>query len=82
MKTKKVRFKATEHHKSHYVVSHNIYFFDGDIVEVDEALANRLLEQYPENFEDVESLTKKMKEAKGGKKKVVEDGETKAKEAK
>lgn len=77
MKTKKIRFKATEHHKSHYVIEQNIEFFDGDIVEVEEGLANRLLKEYPENFEDVESLTKKMKEAKGGKKKVVEDGQTK-----
>lgn len=67
MKTKLLKFRATDHHKTHTHPS-GLIFFDGDEIEVDTEIADQLLRDFPKNFTDVRAEAKKVVE-RGKKKK-------------
>lgn len=79
---KLLRFHATKYHRTHVEPS-GLVFRDGDEMEVDDNLAEKLLRDFPENFVDIEAEAKrvlKRKTVKDAPDKSIKDAKTKTKE--
>ena len=72
----KIRFKATLHHKTHRLPDGTV-FYEGDVVDLPKEEAERLLREFPKNFESLEQVKEQMKEAKNSQTKEAKGGKTK-----